>query len=319
METAFTKLVGCRVPLQQAGMGGTAGPELAIAVADAGGLGMLGLAGLPLRIATGMLERVASSTSGVFGANFLIPFLDRDAVAAAATRARVVEFFYGDPDASLVSLVHRQGALACWQVGSVTEAVAARDAGCDLVVAQGSEAGGHLRGQVGLVPLLEQVLGTLDVPVVAAGGIGGPRAVAAVLAAGAAAARVGTRFAAADEADTHDDYAKALVAAEPEDTSVTTTFSVGWPDAPHRVLRSAIDAAIASTEETVGEIELGAGHRVAVPRLSVMSPGRSATGNVAAMAHYAGQSVGMVRSRQPAAEIVHELIDGAERLLAHFS
>ncbi|MGH9046416.1 MAG: NAD(P)H-dependent flavin oxidoreductase, partial [Acidimicrobiales bacterium] len=296
METAFTRLVGCQIPLQQAGMGGAAGAELAVAVADSGALGMLGLAGLPRGMVTGLVEQVASSTSGMFGANFLIPFLDRDAVVGAAATARVVEFFYGDPDASLVSLVHEQGALACWQVGSLGEAVAARDAGCDIVVAQGCEAGGHVRGEVGLLPLLDQVLGELDLPVVAAGGIGGPRALAAVLAAGAAGARIGTRFAAADEADTHEDYAKALVVAEPEDTQVTTTFSVGWPGAPHRVLRSSIDSANASSEETVGEVGFPGGGRVEVPRLSVMSPGRRATGNIAAMALYAGQSVGLVRS-----------------------
>jgi nitronate monooxygenase len=316
VETAFTELVGCRVPLQQAGMGGTAGPELAIAVAEAGALGMLGLAGVPLGVVTALVEQVASSTSGVFGANFLMPFLDRDAVVTAAEKARMVEFFYGDPDSSLVSLVHEQGSLACWQVGSVGEAAAARDAGCDVVVVQGSEAGGHVRGEVGLLPLLEQVLDSLDIPVIAAGGIGGPRAVAGVLAAGAAAARVGTRFVAANEADTHDDYAKALIAAEPEATQITTTFSAEWPDAPHRVLRSSIAAANANSKASVAEIEYAGGPRVEVPRLSVISPVRTARGDVGAMAHYAGQSVGMVRSRQPATEIVRELFEGAERILA---
>lgn len=297
-------------------MGGTAGADLAIAVADAGALGMLGLSGLPHEIATAVVERVASSTAGAFGVNFLMPFVERDTVAAVAGEVRVVEFFYGDPDSPLVSIVHEQGGLACWQIGSVTEARVATDAGCDFVVAQGCEAGGHVRGQIGLLPLLDQVLGALDIPVVAAGGIGGPRTMAAVLAAGAAAARVGTRFVVADEADTHDDYATALVTAESEETQITTTFSAEWPGAPHRVLRSSIDAANATSDATVAEVELPGGIRLAVPRLSVMPPGRSTTGNVAAMAHYAGQSVAMVRSRQPAAEIVRELVDGAERLLA---
>lgn len=319
METSFTKLVGCRLPLQQAGMGGIAGAELAIAVADSGALGMIGLAGLPLEIATAVIAQVASSTSGVFGVNFLIPFLDRDVVMAAAASTRLVEFFYGEPDVSLVSLVHEQGALACWQVGSAGEAAAACDAGCDLIVVQGSEGGGHVRGSVGLLPLLDQILGTVEVPVVAAGGIGGPRAIAAVIAAGAAAARVGTRFVVAEEADVHDDYAKALLGAEAEDTEITTTFGSEWPDAPHRVLKSSIDSANASEEETVAEVGLPGGLRMAVPRLSVMPAGRSTIGNVAAMAQYAGQSVAMVRRRQPAAEIVHELVDGAERLLAQLS
>ncbi|MGH9056771.1 MAG: NAD(P)H-dependent flavin oxidoreductase [Acidimicrobiales bacterium] len=315
METALTRLVGCRVPLQQAGMGGTATAELVTAVADAGAIGMLGLAAVPAAAVAAIVERVASATSGVFGANFLIPFLDREAVAVAAAKARVVELFYGDPDASLVELVHSHGALACWQVGSLREALAAADAGCDLLVAQGNEAGGHVRGTVGLLPLLDQTLGAVDLPVIAAGGIGSARAFAAVLAAGAAGARIGTRFVAAEEANTHQKYAEALLAAEPEDTVVTTTFGAEWPDATHRVLQSAVDAANATADDIVGQLHTSDGQAVPLARLSVMPPGRTTTGAIEAMALYAGQSVGSVHSREPAAAIVRELADGAERLL----
>src|SRR4029079_17846263 len=115
-------------------------------------------------------------------------------VEVAAAKARVVEFFYGDPDASLVRLAHRGGALVRWQIGSCEEARAAVAAGCDFIVAQGVEAGGHVRGRIGLLPLLDEVLTVAPVPVVAAGGIGTARGMAAALAAGAAAVRVGTRF-----------------------------------------------------------------------------------------------------------------------------
>lgn len=307
METAFTRLVGCRLPLQQAGMGGSATPELAVAVAEAGGLGMLGLAGMPPDAVAGAVTAAAGRTTRPWGVNFLMPFLDRDAVSAAAGRARVVEFFYGDPDEALVAIVHQAGGLASWQVGSVDEARAAADAGCDLVVAQGVEAGGHVRGQVGLLPLLDLVLEAVTVPVVAAGGLGTAGAVAAVLAAGASAARVGTRFLAAEEADVHPAYLDALVRAEAEDTVLTTTFSNLWPDAPHRVLESCVAAALELGDETVGETELAPGVRVPVARLSPPAPGRSTTGRVDAMALYAGQSVGHVRRRLPAAQIVEEL------------
>src|SRR5262249_43622497 len=149
LTTRFTKLVGCRVPLQQAGMGGIATPPLVLAVAQAGGLGMLRAALVPPRVLAGALEDLAKRTDGAFGVNFLMPFLDRDAVAVAATRSRVVEFFYAEPDPALVEIVHAGGALACWQVGSVEEAVAAARAGCDLVVAQGAEAGGQGRRRRG--------------------------------------------------------------------------------------------------------------------------------------------------------------------------
>ena len=180
LSTAFTELVGCRVPIQQAGMGGVAGPGLAAAVADAGGLGMVSMVFMPADEAGAALDALAGRPPDG-GAECADPFLDRDVVAVAASRVRVVEFFYADPDPALIRLVHDGGALAAWQVGSLTEARAAADVGCDFIIVQGTEAGGHVRGQVSLLPLLESVLGAVDVPVVAAGGIATARGVAAVL------------------------------------------------------------------------------------------------------------------------------------------
>lgn len=311
METAFTRLVGCTVPIQQAGMGGAATPALVIAVAEAGALGMLGLPGVPPAVVTQALDTVEAGTKGAYGVNFLMPFLDRSSVETAAARARVVEFFYGRPDQSLVSLGHEGGALVSWQVGSVEEARAAADAGCDLIVAQGVEAGGHVRGEIGLLPLLDGVLAAVAVPVLAAGGIGSARAVAAVLAAGASGARVGTRFVAAEEADAHPDYVDALIAADAGDTILTTTFSLMWPDAPHRVLRSSVEAADKLTDDVVGETQLSPDRTVPVPRLSPSPPTRGTTGRIEAMALYAGESVGSVTKRMKAADIVNELAAGA--------
>jgi nitronate monooxygenase len=303
LTTRFTELIGCRLPLQQAGMGGVAAAELAQAVTRAGALGMLGAAMVP---APQLAETLAGLPSPV-GVNFLMPFVDPDAVEAAAGSARLVEFFYGDPDPKLVALAHAGQALVAWQVGDADEAKAAQQAGCDLIVAQGVEAGGHVRGTTGLLPLLDAVLNaTPDVPVVAAGGIGTAKAVKAVLAAGADAARVGTRFVAAEEADTHPEYARALVDAQAGDTILTTAFGVMWPDAPHRVLKSCVAAAEAHPQETVGELVMG-DVRMPLPRFGVPCPGRTTTGNIAAMALYAGQSVGAVTKTQPAAEIVAEL------------
>jgi NAD(P)H-dependent flavin oxidoreductase YrpB (nitropropane dioxygenase family) len=315
MDTAFTRLVGCAVPLQQAGMGGVAGPDLAVAVADAGALGMLGMPIVPAAAVAEVLESVGQRTSAPVGVNFLMPFVDREAVAAAAGRCRLVEFFYGDPEPALVALAHEGGSLVGWQVGSADEARAAADTGCDLVVAQGVEAGGHVRGQVALLPLLDAVLEAVDVPVVAAGGIATARSMAAVLAAGAAAARVGTRFVATEEADAHPSYTDALVRAGPDDTVLTTTFSLMWPDAPHRVLRSCVEAAERIDDEVVGEMELPGGASVPVARFSPPCPGRRASGRIDAMALYAGQSVGAVHRVERAADVVRELAGGTEELL----
>jgi NAD(P)H-dependent flavin oxidoreductase YrpB (nitropropane dioxygenase family) len=295
-------------------MGGVATPELAAAVADAGALGMVNMVMVPADDVAVALAALIGQTTGAVGVNFLMPFLDQDAVDVAASRVRVVEFFYADPEEVLVRRVHDGGALAAWQVGSLREARAAAEAGCDFVVVQGSEAGGHVRGQVSLLPLLDTVLDVVDIPVVAAGGIATARGMAAVLAAGAAGVRVGTRFVATHEANAHPAYVNELLGASAGDTVVTTAFSVMWPDAPHRVLRSCVAAAEAVKDDIVGEMSVGA-TRMAVPRFSVPSPCRDTTGTIEAMALYAGESAGAVTAVVSAGEVVRELAEGAERLL----
>jgi nitronate monooxygenase len=314
IATSFTKLVGVSVPIQLAAMPGICTPDLVAAVADAGGLGMLGAPLMPAPVLDGVLEQLSDRTQGVFGVNFLIPFLDPACVSVAARRARVVEFFYGEPDAEWVARAHESGALVSWQVGSPGEAAAAEGAGCDFIVAQGTEAGGHVRGETSLLPLLSAILDAARIPVVAAGGIATARSLAAVLACGSGGARIGTRFVAATESGAHPAYVDALLASSAADTCLTEAFSVMWPDAPHRVLRSAIAAAKALTEEIIGETFL-AERAVPVHRLSVIAPTVETTGRIDAMALYAGESVDNVTSVQPAAAIVSELVAGAERLL----
>jgi nitronate monooxygenase len=246
-----------------------------------------------------------------------MPFLDRsnlDDVEQAAGRARLVEFFYDTPDPSLISLVHAGGALAGWQVGSVAEARQAVDAGCDLIIAQGLEAGGHVRGAVGMLPLLADVLDVVTVPVLAAGGISSARAIAAALVAGAAGVRVGTRFVATEESGAHPDYVAALLVAHAEATILVEAFSVGWPGAPHRVLSSAVVAAEAHPDEAVAMLQTESGSQP-IPLWSRATPSREMTGHVEAMALYAGQGVGQVTQVVPAAQVVTELAEGADRLL----
>src|SRR5262252_1308647 len=156
--TRYTELTGCRVPVQQAPMGSVSTPALAVAVADAGGVGSITALGMTAEQVDDLLAGLAARTAGVLAANFLTGGIDPEAVAAAAARVRIVDFFWADPDPALVEVAHRGGALACWQVGSLDEALAAADAGCDAVAVQGIEAGGHVRGRSPLRPLLESVL-----------------------------------------------------------------------------------------------------------------------------------------------------------------
>jgi NAD(P)H-dependent flavin oxidoreductase YrpB (nitropropane dioxygenase family) len=162
--------------------------------------------------------------------------------------------------------------------------------------------------------LLDAVLDAVDVPVVAAGGIATARGMAAALATGASAVRVGTRFVTTHEANAHPAYVDALLRANAGDTVLTTAFSVMWPDAPHRVLRSCVEAAEAVPNDIVGEMSAGTA-RMPVPKFSVPSPTRDTTGAIEAMALYAGESVGAITSAVSAAEVVRELSEGAERLL----
>jgi NAD(P)H-dependent flavin oxidoreductase YrpB (nitropropane dioxygenase family) len=260
-------------------------------------LGAAGLAAAQVEAQMRTTHELAGEGARI-GVNFLMPFLDLEALEAAAGVAALVECFYGDPDPMVVDRVHHSGALAAWQVGSLEEARAAIDAGCDVVVVQGREAGGHVRGTSPLLPLLNDVRSALDVPVIAAGGIGSGAAIARVLAAGADAVRIGTRLVATPEADVHPDYAAALVAAQAGDTVLTEAFSEGWPNAPHRVLRACVDA---------GQAEFSA--------RSPLPPSRSFVGDTAAAALYAGESVGDVTAVLPAAQVIRELVRDAESFL----
>jgi nitronate monooxygenase len=277
ISTAFTELTGCSVPIQQAPIGDLAGtPALPIAVAHAGGHGMLAaVASSPAELDQALADLDAHAARA-WGVNVVLPLTPRESIELVAARAPLVDFHQGDPDSSLVELVHRGGGLASWQVGTAAEAEAAEDAGCDIVVAQGAEAAGFTRGRAGTLALLQEVLEAVSVPVLAGGGIGTARGVAAVLAAGAAGARIGTRFIAATEAGADRRYVQALVAAHAEDTVLTDRFSPPGVPIRARAVRTAVEAG---------------------------DP------------FFAGESTGAVSGTQPAAEILRELAEGAERLL----
>jgi NAD(P)H-dependent flavin oxidoreductase YrpB (nitropropane dioxygenase family) len=320
LTTRFTELVGCSVPIQQAGMGGLANPNLAAAVTNAGGLGMVTVAGGTLDEIARWLDTTRAKTSGPIGANFLLHIVDPAEapkyVATAAARAKVVDFFYTDPDPALIEIVHAAGALASWQIGSREEAIAAAKAGCDFIIAQGIEAGGHVRGKISLMALLNEVLEAVDIPVLAAGGIGTGRHMAAALAAGADGVRVGTRFVASEEAGAHPQYVQALIDAEAKDTVYTDVFSYDWKNAPHRVLRSSVEAAQAFQGDIVGEVlDVDTGQRYPIHRFQGGTIRKVTSGAIEAMPHWAGESVDGVKKLQPAIEIVNELAGEAEQLL----
>jgi len=305
--TRYTELTGCRVPVQQAPMGSVSTAALAVAVAEAGGVGSIGMLGMSPAQVDKVLGGMVARTSGVLAVNFLTSDIDPEAVAVAAARVRIIDFFWTDPDPALVEVAHRGGALACWQVGSLAEARAAAEAGCDVIAVQGTEAGGHVRGYGPLLPLLESVRGLgYDLPVLAAGGIGDARAFAAALAAGADGVRAGTRFVAAAESGAHPLYKQAVAEAAAGSTEITGAFSVCplCATSPRaRVLTSCVGALRDLDGDTVGETTQG-GQRVPVPRGHGTPPGAATTGHIDAMPMYAGESAAAITSVQPAAAIL---------------
>jgi nitronate monooxygenase len=214
------------VPVVQAGMGTIAVHELAAAVSEAGGLGTI--AGARADIAT-EVAAARGLTGQPIAVNLLLPFVRPGDIEAAAA-ADVIVTFWGVP---------RRLAATTWihQCGSVEEARAAATAGADAVIAQGVEAGGHVRGTVPALELLEQIRAAVTIPVLMAGGIVDAGGVEEALDAGAVAAVVGTRFLLSEESHAHPEYKKRCL--EAHETVLTELFGLGWPDAPHRVIPNA--------------------------------------------------------------------------------
>src|SRR6478672_796591 len=240
METAFTRLIGIQVPIVQAPIGTLTNPRLAAAVSNAGGLGMLALGGAQ----PDQLRRVVAETHELtdrpFGVNLNLRRPQAERVTAALDAGvRVVSLFWGDPTPH-VAAVHAAGAFVTSTVGSSDEARRHADAGVDVIVAQGWEAGGHVWGGVATLPLVPAVVDAVSpVPVVAAGGIADGRGLAAVLALGAAGAWLGTRFLASHEATVHRRYQELLLRGRETDTVyLADLFDVRWPNAPHRTLKN---------------------------------------------------------------------------------
>lgn len=308
-------LLGIEHPIVQAPIGSAAVPRLAAAVSEAGALGTLALTWAA--DAGELVRETAALTSRPFGGNLVLEW-DQHARLDAALDAglRIVSLTWGDP-ASYVERVHDAGAIVLHTVGSADEARRAVAAGVDVVVAQGWEAGGHVWGTVATLPLVPAVVDAVaPVPVIAAGGIGDARGVAAVLALGAQAAWLGTRFLFAEEAPVHERYRERLAAAMETDAEwYADLYDVGWPNAPHRALRNATAEAWEAAGRPASGARPGEGEPIAagrsgepIVRYTSSLPLAGTTGDVDALSLWAGQSVALVRETQPAAAIVAELI-----------
>jgi NAD(P)H-dependent flavin oxidoreductase YrpB (nitropropane dioxygenase family) len=315
MHTPVCALLGIEQPIVQAPM--SAVPELAAAVSNAGALGMLALtwsdpAGDPVRDTLALTDRP-------FGGNLILASdQHRRLDEALAAGLRIVSFMWGDPS-GYVDQVHEANGLVLHTVGSAEEARRAVASGVDVVVAQGWEAGGHVWSQVATLPLVPAVVDAVaPVPVIAAGGIGDARGVAAVFALGAQAAWLGTRFLLAEEMPVHEEYRRRVMDAVETDAQwYPDLYEVGWPDAPHRVLRNSTAEAWEHAGRPRPGHRPGEGDVIAhfasgeeIVRYEPGAPMVGTTGDIEALSHFAGQSVALAKKPQRAAEIVAELVSG---------
>jgi nitronate monooxygenase len=323
-DTAFCRLVGIDLPIVQAPVGGITTPALAAAVSKAGGLGMLSITWRDPNTLRALLRDTRARTANPFAVNLVLNWDPTERLAIALEEGvPIVSFFWGDPT-PWVDQVHAAGGLVLQTVASAQEARRVRAAGVDAVVAQGWEAGGHVRGEVSTLALVPRVVDAVTpLPVVAAGGIADGRGLAAVLALGAGAAWMGTRFLLAEEAATHPIYREAVIAADETATAYSSLFDVGWPDAPLRTLRNSTWEAWRAAGEPPPGARPGEGDVVAtgedgrnIVRYDNGAPVAGASGDIAAMCLYAGQGVGLAQRTQPAAEIVREVAEEAARVLA---
>lgn len=321
MQKGFCETFGIEHPVVLAPMAGVVTDALVAAVSNAGGLGLAPLWHVNADELRKSVRNIKQLTDKPFGVNLNMEFPSLEHLEACLEEGvEVISLFWQVPGEFLA---HAQsgGAKVIYSAGDAADAKVVANLGADAICAQGWEAGGHVRGNVGsmaLVPAIVDAVG--DVPVIAAGGIADGRGLAAALSLGASAVWVGTRFLAAVEANIHPDYLSHLLASSENDTAhFENLFDIGWPDAPHRALKNSTskmweNAGRPDFGQRPGEGDVVASSAIggSVLRYQSKSPSADLIGNVEATSMWAGQGVSMVKKVQPAHDIVRDIVDGAK-------
>lgn len=324
--TDLCRLLGIRVPILQAGMGGVARAELVSAVGRAGAYGFLGMVREDPAFIRSQIDAVRTGSTHPFGVN-LIPaatdsgLLQEQLSVCFEETVHSVCFFW-DVDQDLVALAKSRGLLVFYQVGSVGDAKLAAEAGADVIIAQGVEAGGHVRGTTSSLVLLPQVVRAVSCPVVASGGFASGASLVAALALGAAGVHCGTAFLATEESFAHAYHKTKVVQARSEDTVHTDLFAINWPKgAPVRVIRN-------SLTRGMGDRDFGhdpyaqPAEQIAVEddrpiyRFSTDSPLRNTKGDLEPLALFAGQISGAITDVPSVALRIEQMVSDAEVVLS---
>jgi NAD(P)H-dependent flavin oxidoreductase YrpB (nitropropane dioxygenase family) len=315
LHTRVCDLLGITHPIVLGGMGTGTSVPLVAAVSNAGGLGTLGVTGMSSGQMREQIAAIRAVTGKPFGVNFLLFLVEEASFSAALeTRPPVVVFAWARPDQDLqpyVRRVHDAGLLAMHMAGEVSEAVRAAEAGADVIVAQGTEAGGHVgwMASMTLVPMVVQAVAPL--PVLAAGGIADGRGLAAALALGAEGVLLGTRFLATDESPMHVNLKQAIVHSNGHDTVLTEIPDIAsgrvWPGAMARALRNRFIEQWAGREWALRQQARTVGEAAQAARLA---------GDAEHAPILIGQDAGLIDAVLPVAEVVQRMVAEAEEIIA---
>jgi NAD(P)H-dependent flavin oxidoreductase YrpB (nitropropane dioxygenase family) len=314
IRTPVCDLLDLEHPIALGGMGSIYSPDLVAAVSSAGGLGAMGCHYLrPEQIRAGTAA-IRERTDKGFALNFLIFDIDEDGFAAAlALRPAAIAFAWPRPEQDVKSLIartHDAGCKVTFMAGGVPEAVRAATAGADVIVAQGTEGGGHVGWQASMALTPMVVDAVAPVPVLAAGGIADGRGLAAALALGADGVLLGTRFLASRESPLHPNFKQAILDSDGHDTLLSEIPDIAagivWPGAMSRSRRNRFIARWAGREWALrqGRAEALAG---------VQAARKSGDAEEAVLSM--GQDAGLIHEILPAAEIVSRIAEDAERIL----
>jgi NAD(P)H-dependent flavin oxidoreductase YrpB (nitropropane dioxygenase family) len=329
LKTELSKALGLETPLISAGMAFVAGPALAAAVSNAGGLGMLGTGMAPPEGLRQMIRATRALTSRPFGVDLIGTFTEEAHIdVLVEEKVPVAVFFWDLPSKEAAAKLRRANIRYWMQVGRMSEAADAIAHGAEALVVQGSEAGGHNRSEAPLVQLLPRMLKAFPtIPMIAAGGLFDGASMAAALCLGAEAVWCGTRFLASTEASAHAAYKQAVVDAGAGGTEITRVFGPEWPGQQMRALvnkavvtaRGREAAALAESEgQIIGSVDLG-GNTLPVPRYSAILPTPEFKADLDWSCLTAGECAADIHSIEPAGDIVRRMSVDASRILGQLS
>ncbi len=305
METKITKLLGIQYPIFQGGMAWVAEHQLAAAVSNAGGLGIIGAASAPAEVVREEIRKAKALTDKPFGVNVMLMNPNADEVAKVVIEegVKVVTTGAGNP-AKFMDAWKEAGVKVIPVVASVAMAKLMERAGADAVVAEGTESGGHI-GSATTMTLVPQVVDTVQIPVIAAGGIGDGRGVAAAMMLGAQAVQMGTRFIVAKESIVHSNYKEKVMKAKDIDSVITGT-STGHPV---RQIRNQMTKEYLRLEKEGASLEELEYLTLGALRKAVID------GDVVNGTLMAGQIAGLVSKEQTCKEMIEEIMQQAKVLL----